>query len=111
MACIPAATPVDPVAPGVIVQALAAESLIQHRDLYNVKSVPTLAVVLLLFWVLVAAYHRYGWARGLAIGAGAVCLILIVPLIAQASLHLMLDCAPWLAAVVSSTMAAFCWVT
>ena len=96
------ATPVNPVVPGVIVQALAAESLIQHRDLYNVKSVPTLAVVLLLFWVLVATYHRYGWARGLAIGAGAVCAILIVPLIAQASLHLMLDSAPWLAAVVAA---------
>jgi PAS domain S-box-containing protein len=96
------ATPVDGVAPGIIVQALAAESLIQDRDLYKMKSVPTLVVALMLFWVLVAAYHRYGWARGLGIGAGAIGFILVVPLVTQATLHLMLDSAPWLAAVVAA---------
>ncbi|HEV8389732.1 MAG TPA: CHASE2 domain-containing protein [Dongiaceae bacterium] len=100
------ATPVGSVMSGVMVQALATESLLQQRDLHKVSRWLILAVACMLFFVLEAICRNRGWARGLAAGVGALVAIIGLPLAVQARLPLMVETAPWLAAVAAAFLVA-----
>ena len=100
------ATPVGGVMPGVMVQALATESLLQDRDLRKVSRWLILAVACILFVVIEGICRRRGWRHGVAAGAGALIAIVGLPLVAQANLPLMIETAPWLAAVTAAFLVA-----
>jgi EAL domain-containing protein (putative c-di-GMP-specific phosphodiesterase class I)/GGDEF domain-containing protein len=89
--------------PGVVIQALAAESLIQHRALTRSGLVPTLGGILLLGLLLVGRYERSG--RGFAISAGGMlAAMLVLPVAVQASWPLSIDTAPLLVAGVGAVI-------
>ncbi len=100
------ATPVGGVMPGVVVQALAAESLLQQRDLRKVSPWLTLAAACMLFFLIEAICRDRGWAHGIAAGAGALIAVVGLPLVVQASLPLMVDTAPWLLALAAAFLVA-----
>jgi len=100
------ATPVGGVMSGVMVQALAAESLLQQRDLHKVSRWLILGVACMLFFVLEAICRDRGWWHGVAAGGGALIAIIGLPLVVQLNLPLMVETAPWLAAVVAAFMVA-----
>ncbi|HEX6118405.1 MAG TPA: CHASE2 domain-containing protein [Dongiaceae bacterium] len=99
-------TPVGDVMPGVMVQALATDSLLQGRDLHKVSREITLAIACMLFFVLEAICRSRGWRHGFAAGAGALIAIVGLPLVVQAQLPLMVDTAPWLVAFVAAFLVA-----
>jgi len=100
------ATPVGSVMPGVIVQTLATESLLQQRGLHKISRWITLTVACLLFFVIEAICRRRGWSRGVAAGIGALVAIIGLPLAVQARVPLMLETAPWLVALASAFLVA-----
>lgn len=100
------ATPVGGVIPGVMLQAMATESLLQQRDLHKVSRWLVLVVACVLFFLIEAACRGRGWAHGLAAGAGALAAIVLVPLAIQWHLPLMVDTAPWLAALAAAFLVA-----
>ncbi|HJT11745.1 MAG TPA: CHASE2 domain-containing protein [Dongiaceae bacterium] len=100
------ATPVGGVMPGVMVQALATESLLQDRDLRKVSRWLILAVACILFFLIEAICRKRGWRHGVAAGAGALIAIVGLPLVAQANLPLMIETAPWLAALTAAFLSA-----
>jgi PAS domain S-box-containing protein len=99
-------TPAGGVMPGVMVQALATDSLLQGRDLHKVSREITLAIACMLFFVLEAICRSRGWRHGFAAGAGALIAIVGLPLVVQAQLPLMVDTAPWLVAFVAAFLVA-----
>jgi PAS domain S-box-containing protein len=100
------ATPVGGVMPGVMVQALATESLLQDRDLHKVSRWLILAIACILFFVIEAICRNRGWRHGVAAGSGALIAIVGLPLVVQANLPLMVETAPWLAAVTAAFLMA-----
>jgi PAS domain S-box-containing protein len=100
------ATPVGGVMPGVMVQALATESLLQNRDLHKVSRWLILAIAFFLFVVIETTCRNRGWRHGVAAGAGVLIGIVGLPLVVQANLPLMVETAPWLAAVTAAFLMA-----
>ena len=100
------ATPVGGVMPGVMVQALATKSLLQDRDLRKVSRWLILAIACLLFVFIEATCRNRGWRHGIAAGAGVLVGIVGLPLVVQANLPLMVETAPWLAAVTAAFLMA-----
>ena len=100
------ATPVGGVMPGVVVQALATESLLQNRDLHKISRWLILAIACTLFFLIEAICRNRGWRHGVAAGAGALIAIAGLPLVVQANLPLMVETAPWLAAVTAAFLMA-----
>jgi PAS domain S-box-containing protein len=100
------ATPVGSVMAGVMVQALATESLLQNRDLHKVSRWLILAIACMLFFLIEAICRNRGWRHGVAAGAGALIAIIGLPLVVQANLPLMVETAPWLAAVTAAFLMA-----
>jgi PAS domain S-box-containing protein len=96
------ATPVGGVMPGVMVQALATESLLQDRDLRKVSRWLILAIACFLFVFIETTCRNRGWRHGVAAGAGVLIGIVGLPLVVQAHLPLMVETAPWLAAVTAA---------
>jgi EAL domain-containing protein (putative c-di-GMP-specific phosphodiesterase class I)/GGDEF domain-containing protein len=79
--------------PGVIVQALAAESLIQHRALKRLGFIPTFAGLLAIA-LLIASGLRI--RRGAAVSAGVLLALVAIPVLIQAWVPLSIDTAPLL---------------
>jgi PAS domain S-box-containing protein len=100
------ATPVGGVMAGVMLQALATESLLQHRDLHKVSRWLILAIACFLFVFIETTCRNRGWRHGIAAGAGVLVGILGLPLVVQANLPLMVESAPWLAAVAAAFLMA-----
>jgi PAS domain S-box-containing protein len=100
------ATPVGGVMPGVMVQALATNSLLQDRDLRKVSRWLILAIACFLFFVIETTCRNRGWRHGVAAGAGVLVGIAGLPLVVQANLPLMVETAPWLAAVTAAFLMA-----
>ena len=100
------ATPVGGVMPGVMVQALATESLLQQRDLRKISRWLVLAIACLLFFFIEVTCRNRGWRHGVAAGAGVLIGIVGLPLVVQANLPLMVEIAPWLAAVAAALLMA-----
>ena len=99
-------TPVGGVMSGVMVQALATESLLQQRDLHKVSRWLTLAIACILFFLIEAICRDRGWRHGLAAGAGVLVAIFGLPLAVQMHLPLILETAPWLAALAAAFLMA-----
>jgi EAL domain-containing protein (putative c-di-GMP-specific phosphodiesterase class I)/CHASE2 domain-containing sensor protein len=87
--------------PGVVIQALAAESLIQHRALMRSGVVPTLAGLLLVGLLLLGRFKKFSLAFPAAAG-GLLAMLLIVPVAVQSRWPLSIDTAPVLAAAVGA---------
>ena len=100
------ATPVGAVMPGVLLQALATESLLQQRDLHKVSRWLILALACMLFFLIEAICRHRGWSHGIAAGTGTLAAIILVPLAVQGNLPLMVDTAPWLTALAASFLVA-----
>ena len=84
--------------PGVVIQALAAESLLQQRTLTRSGWLPTVGGLLVAL-LLVASFRRFRWAFPLA--AGTVFLALaVIPLAVQSRWPILIDTAPlWFALI------------
>jgi EAL domain-containing protein (putative c-di-GMP-specific phosphodiesterase class I)/CHASE2 domain-containing sensor protein/GGDEF domain-containing protein len=90
--------------PGVVIQALAAESLIQQRALNRSGTLPSFAGLILIGLLLARGFNR--WRRGLPLIGFAVILALLgVPLLVQARTPLSIDTAPLLLAAVAGILA------
>ena len=90
------AVPVYRVLPGVLIQALAYESLVQQRGMQRVTAVPVLLVAMMLALLLGPLLSARSWQSGLA-GVGIVWATgLTVSCILQAGLAVVLDVTPWL---------------
>jgi PAS domain S-box-containing protein len=92
------------VMPGVIVQALAAESLIQGRDLRQVTPLVVVPLCCLLFVLIVRVGRTRGKSRGLVAGLLSAGAVTAVSLGAQAFLPLQLDTAPLLVAIAAAVL-------
>jgi len=89
--------------PGVVIQALAAESLIQHRALKRSGILPSVVGLILIGLLLARGFGR--WARALPlIGLAAIVALLSVPLFVQARTPLSIDTAPLLFAAVAGIL-------
>jgi len=100
------AVPVGGVMPGVMVQALATDSLLQQRDLHKVSRWITLTIACMLFFLIEAICRDRGWRHGLAAGAGALIAVIGLPFVVQAHLPLIVESAPWLAALAAAFLIA-----
>jgi PAS domain S-box-containing protein len=100
------AVPTGDIMSGVMVQALAADSLLQQRDLHKVSRWITLTIACMLFFLIEAICRDRGWRHGLAAGAGTLIAIIGLPLVVQAHLPLMVESAPWLAALAAAFLVA-----
>jgi EAL domain-containing protein (putative c-di-GMP-specific phosphodiesterase class I)/CHASE2 domain-containing sensor protein len=88
---------------GVVIQALAAESLIQHRALIRTGLVPTLVGLLLASLLLVKEFKPFG--RRFALSAATLTSILLVlPVAAQSRWPISIDTAPALAAAIGAVI-------
>jgi EAL domain-containing protein (putative c-di-GMP-specific phosphodiesterase class I)/CHASE2 domain-containing sensor protein len=85
--------------PGVIIQALAAESLIQHRAVMRSGLLPTIIGLLLIGLLLSGRFERFGRTFPLAAG-GVLLLFLAVPIAVQSRWPVSIDTAPLLVAAV-----------
>jgi EAL domain-containing protein (putative c-di-GMP-specific phosphodiesterase class I)/CHASE2 domain-containing sensor protein len=83
--------------PGVIIQALAAESLIQHRALTRSGLVPTLVGLLLVALFLAGRFEKFGRTFPPA-AVGLVALLLAAPVAVQWYWPVSIDTAPLLVA-------------
>jgi EAL domain-containing protein (putative c-di-GMP-specific phosphodiesterase class I)/CHASE2 domain-containing sensor protein/GGDEF domain-containing protein len=83
--------------PGVLVQALATESLIQHRALTRSGMLVTLVGLLLVSLFLAAQFKRFGRTFPLAAG-GLVAMLFLIPAVVQSRSPLSIDTAPLLVA-------------
>jgi PAS domain S-box-containing protein len=99
-------TPVSSMMAGVTLQALATESLLQNRDLHKVSRWLVLAIACILFFLIERICRKRGWRHGVAAGAGALIAIVGLPLVVQANLPLIVETAPWLAAVSAAFLMA-----
>ncbi len=100
------ATPVGGVMPGVMVQAVATESLLLQRDLRKVSPWLILGIACAVFLLIETICRKRGWKQGLIAGGCALSLILLLPLVVQANLPLMVDTAPWLTALAAAFLTA-----
>ncbi|MFL6725722.1 MAG: putative bifunctional diguanylate cyclase/phosphodiesterase, partial [Sphingomicrobium sp.] len=87
---------------GVVIQALAAESLIQHRTLTRSGLLPTLVGLLLVGLLLLGRFKRFALTFPPA-AAGLFAVLLLVPLAVQSRWPLSIDTAPLLVAAIAAT--------
>ncbi len=84
------------IVPGVVIQALAAESLLQHRALMRTGALPTLGGVGLIALILsVVTFRRFAFSFGLTLG---ICLVILlaIPIFVQARWPVSIDSAAML---------------
>jgi diguanylate cyclase len=87
--------------PGVVIQALAAESLLQHRALKRSGLAVTLAGLLLVVTLLIGRFGRFGWSFVPA-AAGSLAILLALPVAVQWRWPLSIDTAPLLVTAVAA---------
>jgi len=87
--------------PGVVIQALAAESLIQHRTLTRSGFVPTLAGLLIIVLLLLGRFERFSRTFPPA-AVGLLAILLTLPVMVQSRWPLSIDTAPLLVATVAA---------
>ncbi len=87
--------PVYRTLPGVMVQALAYQSLAQGRDLHRIGAVPILIGVLILAFLLGRLFRGWSWRRGLFAACVFIAGIVLAAIVAQTLAPVLLDTAPW----------------
>ena len=85
------AVPVSAALAGPIVQSLAFESLLQGRALRPAPPVPILVAGFLLVLLLVPAFERMSWRRGLAMTVALAAAILVLAVAVQRSFPVILE--------------------
>jgi EAL domain-containing protein (putative c-di-GMP-specific phosphodiesterase class I)/CHASE2 domain-containing sensor protein len=87
--------------PGVVIQALAAESLIQHRTLTRSGLAPTLAGLFLISLLVVGRFERFERTFP-PLALGLLVMLLGVPIAVQSRWPVSVDTAPLLAATIAA---------
>jgi PAS domain S-box-containing protein len=95
------AAPVAGIVPGVVLQALATESLLQGRDLRRVSPWIVLSLAIAVYLLIVRLNHG-ARPTGYLIAAGSVAVAFAVPIAIQRTLPLMYDTLPGLVAVAAA---------
>jgi len=88
--------------PGVVIQALAAESLIQHRTLTRSGLAPILTGLLLVVFLLVGRFERFG-RTFTPVAVGLVAMLFALPVAVQSRWSVSIDTAALLVATVGAT--------
>jgi len=101
------ATPVDTPTPGMIVQALAASSLLQGRALHKVAPVPLLVVTVLLFMAVASSCRRRQWWGAVGIGGAWAFGVFGMSVAIQAVVPIMVDLAPLMLSVAAAVFVGF----
>ncbi len=96
------AVPVHGTLPGMVIQALAQESLSQGRDLKRVPRLPVLFATFVILLFLGSALIETNWRATLAILGGLALAILLASLLVQALTPYILDIVPLLTALLLS---------
>lgn len=91
------------VIPGVVVQAIATDSLLQDRAIVRTGNAVTVAGILLLALLLAPRPLDTAW-RASAVFAAALAAILMAPILVQRSYPVSIDTAPWLFAWVLAVL-------
>ncbi|MBX6322232.1 MAG: CHASE2 domain-containing protein, partial [Rhodospirillaceae bacterium] len=95
-----ATVPVWGAIPGAMLQALATESVMQHRDLHRLPHLAILAGTLMVTLVLVPGFRRWSWREGLTALATISLGLFAVSLAAQSAFPMLLDITPQIMASV-----------
>ncbi len=93
------ATPLDAAMPGLVLQALATESLLQGRELRSVPRWIVLTIALVLLLGLDHLVDGRPLRRGVAIAGCILIAVIAAPLVLHAATRQMLDTAPMLLAI------------
>src|SRR3954471_13531675 len=88
--------------PGVVIQALAAETLLQHRAVWRSGLLPTLVGLCLIPFLIGTVYRNFG-RRFAILAVGLVGLLLIAPTVVQWCWPVSIDTAGLLLATVLAT--------
>jgi len=102
-----AATPVNGLTPGTIVQALATSSLLQGRALHKASPGPLLAVTIILFIAVGASCRRRHWPSALGYGAAWSIGIFAASVAVQAAVPVMIDLTPPMLSIFTALFASF----
>jgi PAS domain S-box-containing protein len=102
-----AATPVNALTPGTIVQALATSSLLQGRTLHKVAPLPLLVVTVLAFMSVASSVRQRPWGRALGIVVAWVIGIFVASAAVQAVVPVMVDVTPLMLAIVAAAAVEF----
>lgn len=96
------ATPVEGIVPGVMLQALATESLLQGRDLRRVSPWIVFAAAIAVYVAILRLNRRGRLLTGYLVAGGMITFVLVAPLAIQVTLPLMFDSLPGLIAVAAA---------
>jgi PAS domain S-box-containing protein len=101
-----AATPVNGLTPGLMVQALGTSSLLQDRALHKVVAWPILILVIALFFAVSRQCRGRHWLSVIALGAAWSAGIFAFSTGVQMAAPVMLDVAPLVLSVVTAVFAS-----
>jgi PAS domain S-box-containing protein len=101
-----AATPVNGLTPGLMVQALGTSSLLQGRALHKVVTWPILVLAVALFFVVARQCRGRHWLSGIGFGIGWSAGIFALSTALQMAAPVMLDVAPLVLSIVSAVFAS-----
>ena len=101
-----AATPVNGLTPGLMVQALGTSSLLQGRALHKVVAWPILVLAITLFFVVARQCRGRHWLSGIGFGIGWSAGMFALSTVLQMAAPVMLDVAPLVLSIVSAVFAS-----
>ena len=101
-----AATPVNGLTPGLMVQALGTSSLLQGRALHKVVAWPILILSIALFFVVARQCRGRHWLSVIGLGVGWSTSIFVLSAGLQMAAPVMLDVAPLVLSVVTTVFAS-----
>jgi PAS domain S-box-containing protein len=101
-----AATPVNGLTPGLMVQALGTSSLLQGRALHKVLPWPILILASALFFVVASQCRGRHWLLVIGLGAGWCAAVFVLSAGLQKAMPVMLDAAPLMLSVVTAVFAS-----
>jgi PAS domain S-box-containing protein len=101
-----AATPVNGLTPGLMVQALGTSSLLQGRALHKVIAWPILVLSIALFFMVARQCRGRHWLSVIGLGVGWSASVFVLSAGLQMAVPAMLDVAPLVLSVVSAVFAS-----
>ncbi|MEZ5831164.1 MAG: CHASE2 domain-containing protein [Dongiaceae bacterium] len=102
-----AATPVNGLTPGTVLQALATSSLLQGRTLHKVSSGPLLVLLVALFMAVSYCCRRRRWWAVVGYGGAWAIAVFVLSTVIQVAVPVMVDLTPLLLAVVTAQFTSF----
>ena len=101
-----AATPVNGLTPGLMVQALGTSSLLQGRALHKVVAWPILILAIALFFAVARQCRGRHWLSVIGLGVGWSAGVFALSTAVQMAAPVMLDVAPLVLSIVSAVFAS-----